>query len=333
MEMYNASLKNYTTLRIGGNAQMIDVTSTGELIEALMHVRAEGLFMCILGKGTNIFFAEKMENLLVIKMSIKGISLEEHDDYVVITSYAGEAWDDIVTFAVKKNLWGIENLSYIPGTVGAAPVQNIGAYGAELSDVFVSLSALDTNTLNIVEINSAGCDFGYRSSLFKKEIGRYVIISVPMKLSKKRAPKLTYRPLDSLKQKQDVTLQEIRDMVIETRTAKLPDYNTYPNAGSFFKNPIIDKERAKIITEQYPAIQLVEHGDYYKIPAAWLIEHVAEYKGIRTRNVGTWPNQPLVIVNYGSANAQELLTFSEVIITKIKEKTGIVLEREVNFVQ
>lgn len=333
MEIKSVNLKDYSSLRIGGEAKLVYITSLSMLTEALMYAREKKVRIHVLGEGTNTFFGSSLDEVLMIKIAIKGISFEEQEGSVVVTAQAGEIWDDLVRFAVDKNLWGLENLSYIPGTVGAAPVQNIGAYGSSLSDVFVSLSAIDLVTLNLVEISKEACCFGYRDSLFKQEPGRYAIISVSVKLSKHSMPVLSYKPLDTLQSKESVTLQEIRDLVIATRKAKLPNYHEYPNAGSFFKNPVINSSQAESLIKIYPDIKLIEQDGDYKIPAAWLIEHVAEMKGVRHDSVGTYQNQPLVIVNYDNATGEELISFSEQIIQKVKDKTGITLEREVNFVR
>lgn len=311
---------------------MVTVSTMAQLVEAMMYAKQAELRPHILGEGTNTFFAENLKGILFIKISIKGISFEENDDHVLVTAYAGEVWDDVVTFAVEKKLWGIENLSYIPGTVGAAPIQNIGAYGTELKDTLVSVEAINKETLDLVVISKEACQFGYRDSFFKKKNNPYIICSVTIKVSHVPHPVLTYKPLDSLLGKENISPEEVRQIVITTRKEKLPDYNLYPNNGSFFKNPIVSKEVGKGLLLMFPNIPLIGLGDGYKIPAAWLIEHVANMKGERIGNVGTWPKQPLVIVNYGEAIGDEVLAFSASIIEKIKEKTGITLEREVNFV-
>lgn len=330
MEIKQVSLKNYTSLRIGGEVDMVLVTTLKELVEAVMFAKKEGKQIHILGGGTNTYFGEDLQNLLVIKIYIKGISFEEKEDEVFVTAYAGEEWDDLVRFSVDKGLWGLENLSLIPGTVGSSPVQNIGAYGVELKDVFVSLSALDMTTLNVVEISKEGCDFGYRDSLFKKDTGRYCIISVRMQLSKNRSPVLSYKPLDSLLKQENLTPLDVRNLVIATRTAKLPNWKEYPNAGSFFKNPVVTGAQAEGLRAVYPDMPRIPHQEGFKIPSAWLIEHVAAMKGVRVKDVGTWPNQPLVVVNYGNSSADEVDLFTQEIRSKILEKTGITLEQEVN---
>jgi UDP-N-acetylmuramate dehydrogenase len=333
MTIQEVPLKNYSSLKVGGTGQLVTVTITAELVEALMYACQKNLRVHILGEGTNTFFGDTMNDLLVIKLELRGISLRQEGSDFFLTAFAGENWDDLVTFAVNKGLWGIENLSYIPGTVGAAPVQNIGAYGMELKDSLVSLEAIDMDTFDQVEISNEACQFGYRDSLFKHKKNKYCIISVTLKLSSQSHPRLEYKPLDTLASKENATLQEIRDLVIATRKAKLPDYKVYPNTGSFFKNPLVTKEKKELLEVTFPDMPFIVHGDNYKIPAAWLIERVAAMKGIREGNVGTWPHQPLVVVNYGTSTADELRNFTENIIKKIADKTEVTLEREVNFVE
>jgi UDP-N-acetylmuramate dehydrogenase len=331
MEIKRVLLKEYSSLRVGGEGDLVVVRSIKELVRAVMFGKKEGKVVCPLGEGTNTYFGENLSQYLFIKNEIKGISFDEQGDFVFLTVGAGEKWDDIVSFSVEKELWGIENLSFIPGTVGAAPVQNIGAYGSELKDVLVSLSAYDTKTSNTVEIANDACAFGYRESFFKQE-KRYIIMSLTLKLSRDAKPILTYKPLDSLVGKENLKVGDVRALVIATRQAKLPDYKEYPNAGSFFKNPIVTGEQGKALLAKYPAIPLIPHTEGYKIPSAWLIEHIAHMKGVRVGDVGMWPNQPLVLVNYGDAQVIDISIFTESITEKIKEKTGIFVEREVNFI-
>lgn len=332
MEIKRVSLRDYTSLRIGGGADLVVVTSQGEMIEALRYAKREGKRVHILGGGTNSYFNEHIENLFVIKNEIKGIEARSMVNGQWLMVGAGEVWDDVVVYAVEHGLWGVENLSYIPGSVGAAPVQNIGAYGSELKDVFVSLTAIDTETLETVEVTNEMCQFGYRDSLFKHSPGRYVICSVTLSLSVTPKPVLTYKPLDTLAGADDITLHKIRDVVIATRKAKLPDWVQHPNAGSFFKNPIVSKVVLDSVVAKFQDVPFHEVDGGYKVPAAWLIEHIAKMKGVRMDEVGTWPSQPLVIVNFGQAHAVDVNDLAHEIIEKVKENTGIVLEKEVNFI-
>ncbi len=333
MEIHRTHMKQYSSLKIGGEGDIVFAQSISELVNACNSAFTSDKVPYILGEGTNTYFGNTLDSYLFIKNEIKGISFEEKGDDVFITASSGERWDDIVAFSVAKNLWGIENLSAIPGTVGAAPVQNIGAYGTELKDVLVSLSAYDIQSSNTVEIPNEACVFGYRDSLFKKEKNRYCIISITLKLSKFPKPVLNYKPLDTLLDKENITPRDVRNLVIATRQIKLPDYKEFPNVGSFFKNPIVSKIKGEELRATYSEIPLIIGPSGYKIPAAWLIEHVACMKGVRNGDIGTWPNQPLVIVNYGIATSENLEVFVSEIIDKIRITTGITIEKEVNFVK
>lgn len=331
MNLQTVSLKNYSSLHVGGDASMVLVRDEKELLEAFSYAEEKNMRVHILGEGTNTFFGDVLDDLLVIKMEMKGIvSKPSTSDHQLATISAGEIWDDLVRYAVDRNLWGIENLSYIPGTVGAAPVQNIGAYGVELQDVFVQVRAYDMQTKIFTDLNKEECHFTYRDSIFKRSPGRYAIVSITLELSTLPQPKLTYAPLDILQEKKDVSLQDIRDAVIAIRTAKLPDYKQYPNVGSFFKNPTIQKVHFETLQSKYPTITAHETPGGYKVSAAWLIDHCAGLKGQRVGNMGTWPTQPLVLVNYGNATHQEVMEFSDLIIQKVYETTAVKLEREVN---
>lgn len=325
-------MKEYSSLRIGGEGDMVIIRTLRDITPTVMGAVSRNRIISIVGEGTNTYFGNSLSKYLFVKNEIKGISFEEQGDTVLLTAYAGERWDDIVSFSVEKGLWGLENLSAIPGTVGAAPIQNIGAYGVELKDVFVSLSAYDIKTNNTVEIDREGCNFGYRDSLFKHEKSRYIIISLTIKLSRVSKPVLSYKPLDTLKEKENLTPTDVRALVIETRNIKLPYYKEYPNVGSFFKNTVVTCTEGEALCTTYKDIPLLDHKGGYKIPTAWLIERVAEMKGVRVGDIGTWPNQPLVLVNYGDTTLQELDDFVATITEKVLKKTGILLEKEVNVV-
>jgi UDP-N-acetylmuramate dehydrogenase len=293
--------------------------------------------LCVIGGGTNTFFGEQLDNLLVMKMMMKGVEKKQVEsnnrdvslDEVRITAMAGETWDDVVKYTVEHDLWGIENLSLIPGTAGAAPVQNIGAYGVEIADTLHSLRAYDTSSDEFVTLTKDECCFGYRDSIFKQQKGVYIVVSVTLSLSVTSKPVFSYKPLDTLKALKEISPLHVRTLVIQTRIAKLPDYREYPNAGSFFKNPVMTSKEAERLCASYLDVPLISQGDMVKIPAAWLIEHVAKMKGVRVGDVGTWPHQPLVLVNYGNAQASDLDTFAESIERLVFERSGIHLEREV----
>ncbi len=328
-------LKDVTSFHIGGEADIVILTNEDDIREVYEYARTHTLQVHILGGGTNTVFKDGHSNTLIAKMEMKGQTIEntETENDVFVTVMAGENWDDIVQYAVENNLWGIENLSYIPGTVGAAPVQNIGAYGMELDDSIVSVRVFDSVKNDFVELNKHDCQFGYRDSILKREKNRYCIVSVTLQLSKTKKPVLTYKPLDRLKEKESVTLQEIRDTVVGIRKQKLPDYTLYGNAGSFFKNPILSRSESEELCKRYLTAPIYKVENGYKIAAAWLIEHVASMKGVRKGNVGTWPTQPLVIVNYGGATLEELNDFASSIVQTIENNAGIRLEREVQIVE
>lgn len=330
MEIRTVSLSGHSSLRVGGEGKVVVVRNEEEIKEALMHAKASGLCVHLLGGGTNSYFGTDLSKFLFVQLDCKGIAFIDRGDTVLVTAQASENWDDLVRVTVEQGLWGIENLSLIPGTAGAAPVQNIGAYGVELKDVFESLTALDTETMTVREFTREECRFGYRDSFFKLQKGRCIITSVSLLLSKLKRPVLIYKPLDVLGMNPALTPQEVRDVVVRTRETKLPDWQENPNAGSFFKNPVIDRATSERLVTPYPSMPLIETGEGYKIPAAWLIEHVAEMKGFRMGDLGTWPNQPLVLVNYGQASANDIDALASQIQNRIHEKTGIMLEQEVN---
>lgn len=330
MQSTRVSMSDYSSFRVGGVADMVTVTNEEELIKVIQDARTKGRRIHILGGGTNTYFGQNLQNLLVIKIELKGMECRQvSKELYTIHVAAGECWDDVVKFSVEKNLWGLENLSLIPGTAGAAPVQNIGAYGVELKDCFQSLQAYDIFEEKIVEFFLNDCQFGYRDSLFKHEKGRYVILSIVLNVSIKENPILTYKPLNELLGKKFLTAHDVRSLVMITRKTKLPSYEEHPNAGSFFKNSILDKTEAEGLHAKYPDMPFIEVTGGHKVPTAWLIEHVAAVKGARVGDVGTWPNQPLVIVNYGGATANEIDSFTQNIQKIIQKKTGITLEQEV----
>ncbi len=325
MDIQTVSLKNYSSLRIGGEGMLVIVKSIEELKEVIVYAKAEGLRVHLLGSGTNSYFGSTLSEYLFIKLDLQGITF--YDNH--LTAMASEIWDTLVAESVEKGFWGIENLSLIPGTVGAAPVQNIGAYGVELKDVLESVTVLDLINFETSIFTNEMCVFGYRTSLFKKNKNRYCILSVKIKLSKEPKPVLSYKQLDILVGK-NPTSKNVRDLVVEIRKAKLPDLEEYPNAGSFFKNPVVSIEEIEKIKNLYPEIPTLEIEGGYKVPAAWLIEHVAQMKGVGHNDIGTWELQPLVVVNYGTATADDIDSLAEKIRSKVLSSTGILLEQEVN---
>lgn len=333
MNFERVKLADFCSFKLGGVANLFRIQNEEDLVNVIKYAKTESLRMFVLGEGSNTFFANELDkNLLILKIEMKGITFEEIDNFVYVKVKAGEFWDDVVQMSVENNLWGIENLSYIPGTIGAAPVQNIGAYGVEIKDVLEEVKVYDIEEERFKVLKNEDCEFAYRDSIFKKEIGRCIICDITLKLSKIRNPILAYKPLDILN-KENVSVEEIRNEVIRIRKEKLPDYKEYPNVGSFFKNVLVTKEKFEELKGKHPNIPSFLDGELIKVPTAWLIDNVAKMKGVRRGDVGTWPNQPLVLVNYGTDKTEEIINFEEEIRKKIFDETGLIIEREVNFVE
>lgn len=283
----------------------------------------------IVGAGCNMFFTEDFDGL-VLKPNLKGFrEVADEDDSVTIEVMASEDWDNFVGYCVSNGYAGLENLSYIPGSVGAAPIQNIGAYGAEVKDCLQEVIALDIYTGESFSFSNSECEFGYRESMFKKT-RRYIVISVVFKLSTCFRYQEKYVDLNrELAEIDEPTLQEVRDAVIRVRKRKLPDHRELPNCGSFFKNPYISTEKARELKARFDTIPLypVQEG-LLKTSAAFLIDK-AGFKGVRDGNMGTYPNQPLILVNYGSADGNEIVRFMEKIRHEVEIVFGVRLEPEV----
>jgi len=330
----NKSLKSYNTFGISVNAQYFtEIFSEQDLDELLDTKLINTQRLLVLGGGSNILFTEDFKGL-VIKVSINGIEATENGDEVIVTAGAGVVWSDLVQYCVHKGFSGIENLSLIPGTVGASPVQNIGAYGVELKDAFVSCKAFEIATGTSREFNHEQCKFGYRESIFKGELkGKYIITSVTLRLSKSADINIQYGAIKEELISRNIlfpTIADVSSVVSHIRVNKLPDPSTIGNAGSFFKNPIIDLSAFEPIYNEFPHIVYYPaSGGNVKLAAGWLIEQCG-FKGMISGNTGTWKNQALVLVNHGQATGQEVYSFSEQIITAVNAKFHVKLEREVN---
>ena len=288
----------------------------------------------VIGEGSNILFTEDYLGL-VINPPMKGIEvLEDDGEQVLIRVGASENWDQWVQLATEKGWYGLENLSLIPGSVGAAPVQNIGAYGVELKEYFAWLEAWDLQNNKEVKLDRKACNFGYRSSLFKNEgRGRYIITHVTFRLHRTPSLVLDYGKVrTAFSEAKGKTPADLRNIIIDIRKSKLPDPRRYGNGGSFFKNPRIGRAIYNCMRVEHPNIPYFpDEENRVKIPAAWLIEK-AGWKNHRVGNVGTWPTQALVIVNYGGATGREIYDFSEQIVVDVDRKFGVRLEREVQLI-
>jgi len=335
----NIPLAQYTTFRIGGPARYFSVvTNEDELVEAVTFAKDKKLSTLIIGGGSNLLISDDGFNGLVIKMEINGVKKDELQsvDYELITAGAGEDWDKLVEKTVSENFYGLENLSSVPGTVGASPVQNIGAYGAEVSNVISSVRALDTKTMKFVDLSNTDCHFSYRNSLFKEEKGRFIITGVTYKLYKDGKVNIDYRDLKEYfegKGKGSLSPIEVRQAIVEIRKNKLPDWKKFGTAGSFFKNPIITIEQFEQLKSKYSEIPgYLEADGRVKVSLGWILDKLCDVKGLTVGNVGTYEKQALVIVTKPGATASEVLAFSNELIHRVKDKTGIDIEGEVEWV-
>ena len=332
----NFSLKKYNTFGIEAKAkQFVAVHSVEELKQILATHKTEAKF--ILGGGSNMLLTQDI-NALVIHIDLKGKKIiKEDNDYVWVESQAGEVWHEFVLWSIDHNLGGLENMSLIPGNVGTTPVQNIGAYGTEIKDTFVSCNTVDIATQELVTFTKAECKFGYRESIFKQEAkDKYVITSVVFKLTKRNHKINTaYGDITKELEKNNIVtpnLKEVSNAVIAIRQSKLPDPKDLGNSGSFFKNPIIPKELYEKAHAQFPDMpHYVVSETEVKVPAGWLIEQ-AGFKGKRFGDAGIHKNQALVLVNYGNATGQEIFAVSKDIQATVLNKFGIAIEAEVNVI-
>ena len=330
----NFSLINHNTFGVDAIAnQFTSISSVNELKKIISSNESkEKIFI---GGGSNILITKKIEGL-VIHLNIKGISSKKIDNnYTEVNIKAGENWNEAVIWCLKNDLGGIENLSLIPGNTGAAPIQNIGAYGVELKDVFTSCEVLNVNTNEIVEFSKVDCQFEYRNSIFKKN-KNYIILSVKLKLTHANHKlKVDYGSINEKLISSGIVnpkINDIANIVTQIRKEKLPDPKEIGNSGSFFKNPIIKKkqlEKLKLNFKDIPNYKISDEN--YKIPAGWLIEK-AGFKGKRIKDYGVHKNQALVLVNYGNATGKEILEFSLSIEKAIQFIFDIKLENEVNII-
>jgi UDP-N-acetylmuramate dehydrogenase len=334
----NISLKPYNTFGLEANSQTyVEVSNVAELLNVLAMPEVKKQKLLVLGGGSNILLTKDFEGL-VIKNNISGKTIvSESKDDLLVSVGAGENWHEFVKYAIDNNWGGIENLSLIPGTVGAAPMQNIGAYGVEIKEVFHSLEAIEIASGEERTFKADECQFGYRESIFKKQVkGKYIITSVTLKLTKNNHMLNTsYGTIKDILMELGInepTIKDVSDAVVSIRQSKLPDPKVIGNAGSFFKNPTIDKIDFEGLKIEFPGLPgYVVSESEVKIPAAWLIEQCG-WKGERRGNIGVHTKQALVLVNYGGGNGTEIKKLAEDIQNSVSEKFGIELSPEVNFI-
>ncbi len=326
------SLAPRTTFQLGGSAKYFCTVSAVEELRAAHEAASSySVPVVILGGGSNILVPDEGVNALVVSCTLRGVSYEEVGDVRVrVVAGAGEVWDTLVEGTVRRGLWGIENLSHIPGLVGATPIQNVGAYGVEVSETIEWVEAFDPTTGMCRRFTNQECMFGYRDSHFKHDGSHLVVTSVAFLLSRTPSPKVGYRDVATwFAGVAEPSLPAIREAIIEIRAKKFPDLMRIGTAGSFFKNPIITSDSYEKLRERFNLVPQYPAGEgRLKVPAAFLLERCG-WKGVRRGHVGTWPNQPLVLVHYGGGTTRELIKFADEIQSDVFAKTTVELEREV----
>ena len=326
------SLLNYNSFKINATASLFaTVKNKKDILELLSNPKINKKPKLILGEGSNILITKNITGL-VIHNKIKGIKIIKEDKKSsIIEVGAGENWDDFVKWSTQHKFYGIENLSLIPGSVGAAPIQNIGAYGVELKDVFIKLEAIDLTDLKTQTFNKSDCLFGYRESIFKNQLkNKLIITKVFIKLNKTKKINVTYHILkEKIKQLDFKKLdsQKIREIIIEIRNSKLPNPKKIGNAGSFFKNPIINQKQLIELQKEYPEIPFFKK-EKIKIPAAWLIEKL-NWKGYQEESCGVYEKHALILINHNKATGEEIANLSKNIKQSVYKKFNIILEEEV----
>lgn len=332
----NVPLDQYSTMRVGGSADnFVEVGTEDELVEAVKWAKVNKQKIIMIGGGSNLIWSDDgFEGLVILNRIMGHEVVSENDDETEVLLSAGEDWDEMVEWSVEKNLSGIEQLSWIPGRVGATPVQNVGAYGREVAEVLASVKAYDLQEDKFVEIAKDDCQFGYRTSRFKTtDKGRFLITSVTLSLSKHNVKPPFYESLQQWltdNNVHDYTPKKIREGVIEIRKKKLPDPDEVANNGSFFANPIIDKSTFSELQSQFPDIVCWSSANNkIKLSAGWLIEH-AGFKDYHDEQTGmaTWDKQSLVLINEHAESTADVLAFKQKIVDAVFEKFGIKLEQE-----
>ncbi len=331
----NVQLAPYNTLGSGGRSSFFTtVSNIDDLKSAVELAQKQNLPIFVLGGGSNVLFSDSGWSGQVIKMDIKGLEFEDRGREVLVRASAGENWDQMVLETVKRGLYGLENLSGIPGTAGATPIQNIGAYGVEIKDSLESVEVLDINDKKIKTISAKDCDFKYRHSIFKESAGKhYVVLKINCVLSKDPKPVAHYK---DIKEKvsglplEKLTPEFLRQVVLDIRFEKFPDIKKVGTAGSFFKNPVVSMEKFQDLKKIFPEMPGYENTDNsIKIPLAWILDKVLNLKGYKKGSVALFNSQPLVLVNFGESNGDEVYRFGLKIANLVKERTGIDIEFEV----
>ena len=332
--MTNVSLKQYTTMKLGGETRfMVTADSSGDVVSLYRNAKNENLSIFVLGGGSNVITHDEVFEGIVLLNKIKGFEIiSETNETTDVKIGAGEVWDEVVEKAIELGLQGVEAMSGIPGTAGAAPVQNVGAYGQEIADTLISLEAYDSKTDTIVTISADECDFSYRNSIFRdKEKGRYCILNITLQLNKAEPKPPYYASLQKYIDENDireVNLSVIRVAVLNIRSEKLPDPAELPSAGSFFKNALVEKWKLEELQKEYSDIPNYAMSDgRYKIPTGWLIDK-AGLRGYRSHGMRVYEKNALVLVNDSATGYDDLAAIREEIVQIVFDKFGIKIEQE-----
>jgi UDP-N-acetylmuramate dehydrogenase len=330
----NFNLRSYNTFGVDCIArQLVEINEIDDLYSLFRQKYLKVSSLLILGEGSNVLFTKNFDGL-VIKNSLQGKEIvSQTDDKICLKIKGGENWSDFVDFTVEKGFGGVENLSLIPGTVGAAPIQNIGAYGVELRDMLITVEVFDLKTGEIREFSNSECEFGYRTSIFKtKYKGRFLVVSIVLKILTKPILNLRYAPLQKTFRERSpdtISVREVSEAVKSIRRSKLPDPSQLGNAGSFFKNPVVSFHKVEELISIFPDMPFYKVDDQnFKVAAGWLIEK-SGWKGKRIGDAGVHDKQALVIVNYGKASGLEIFNLSQKVRQSVYDQFGIQLEREV----
>lgn len=331
-EFHQIDLRGRNSFHVRQQAARLVEFETAEDLRTFFAAGAPAKW-CVLSGGNNILFTADYDGTLLSPVCQTIEILADEGPEVLVRVDAGVEWDDLVEWAVERDLWGIENLSLIPGKAGAAPVQNIGAYGCEAKDVIEKVDLFCVDTSNILTLNAAHCDFGYRESIFKHALkGRVIITSIVIRLSRTPHPQLGYGDVErEVEARGGATLRNIREAICTIRRAKLPDPAVMGNAGSFFKNPVVERSVAEGLQAQYPDMPVYPAQDpaMAKLAAGWLIDK-AGLKGFKSGNVGVHERQALVLVNVGDATGGEVIDFARMVQHRVREQFGIEIDTEVN---
>lgn len=328
----NVPLAPYTTLGVGGNAEYFtEVHSLEELRDAVVWARNNACATKILGGGSNVLISDAGIQGLVIRPLLNTITYTEEGEHTLVTVGAGVVLDTLVQELVHKKLWGLENFSAIPGSVGAVPIQNVGAYGVEAKDVVHAVTVFDMEGDSLYEMTNAECLFAYRDSYFKHTHKKLIIVSVTFVVTKNPFPRIAYKELSEIfSTKDEVMIDSVRDAIVRIRSKKFPDWRVVGTAGSFFKNPIIEEKKYARLREVYPELPgYVHDANTVKIPLGWVLDHVCKLKGYTEGRVKLFEQQALVLVCEKNIEAIEIENFAQKIIDRVYAMTNIVIEKEV----